>query len=769
MWMIPVRTRIYCHVFCLLAVLLMMSSWVWSAQLKYSTFLGGNDNDQGFAVAIDKQGNTYVTGVIYSTNFPVIGSAYDSTYNNSGDAFLVKINAAGTVAFITFLGGSSYDKGASLALDSSGNIYVAGFTSSTNYPTTSGAFQSTNRGSYDMFITAIDSTGSHLVYSTYMGGNSSDYLTAVQTDTAGRLVLTGYSYSSDFPVTAGAYDTTYFRSSDIVISKLNTTGTGLIFSTYICGTAEDIANDMVLDSSGNYLVTGYTYSNDFPMVGNPFDTTYSYYEDAFVLRLHSSGSTLMNTTYLGGEATDRAAQILIDASNNIFVSGYTGSTTIPIPAGAYDASFNGVADAFIARFSSDLTQLTGATYLGGYTYDYIYGMGKDSTGNICVAGYTESSNLPVTPNAYDLSYNGGGDVFLTTLNPALTQLLFSSFLGASGTDCAYAGKMSPQGLFHITGYTQSSLFPVTADAFDTTFNSSMDIFISRVQMQDLSVSVEILPSFIQQTVVQGQVGYACLTISNKGLGNMNWILSESLSTTSSMALNYSSIAKPFDGQTDIEITGGAGILATSSTWTNLPNVLNYRSGHAMAYVDGKIYILGGYYNVDNSGDPYDIMVSPSEVYNITDNYWTAFTNKPNYTCQHAVGVINSNVYIAGGRGASMIPSKNLDILDTRTNTWSSGAKLPINISQSAGAVANSKFYVIGGTDELNDLRTCYEYNPSTNTWLRKADMPSGVALAQAVTVNGKIYVLGGKTDIGGIKPNAWNMTPSPISGPLKHR
>ncbi len=257
--------------------------------LVYSTFLGGNDSDSGTGIAVDAAGDAYVRGHTESTNFPTTAGAFDITFNGGTlDAFVAKLNASGSaLVYSTYLGGSgsdsSYPAGA-IALDATGSAYVTGTTSSANFPTTAGAFDTAYNGNEDAFVAELNTSGSALVYSTYVGGSGNDEGWGIAVDAAGSAYVTGLTSSSNFPTTAGAFDTTYNGNGDAFVAELNTSGSGLVYSTYLGGSSGDQGNSVALDAVGNVYVAGQIASSDFPTTPGAFQTSSGGGEDAFVAK-----------------------------------------------------------------------------------------------------------------------------------------------------------------------------------------------------------------------------------------------------------------------------------------------------------------------------------------------------------------------------------------------------------------------------------------------------------------------------------------------------
>ena len=408
--------------------------------LLYSTYLGGtaianteySQGDYGHAIAIDSQGNAYVTGWTYSSNFPTTTNAYQITNKaaarSEATGFISKLNSNGTVLiYSTYLGGSTLDEPISIALDSQNNVFTTGFTFSTDYPTTSGALQTTNnsgsRGQWNAFVSKLNSNGSGLVYSTYLGGSGENSSTLdgnylgpyVAVDGSDDAYIESYAQSSNFPITAGAYQTTNKAfangGSNLTLSKLNPAGTGLVYSTFIGGSSYpgDFSEGLALDSGGNAYVTGYTYSHDFPITAGAFQATNkgaaSGNSTAFVAKVNPSGTGLVYSTYLGGSGGDDAYSVALDQSLNLYVAGTTVSTDFPVTAGSYQPATKGSSDAYFVELNPSGSSELYGTYFGGSGSDVAYQVALDPLGNVYLAGYTSSSDFPVTPGAFETNYN----------------------------------------------------------------------------------------------------------------------------------------------------------------------------------------------------------------------------------------------------------------------------------------------------------------------------------------------------------------------------
>ena len=310
-------------------------------RLVYSTYLGGNGDDQGLGIAVDAAGSAYVTGYAFSTNFPTTSGAFQTAKPGSfQNAFVAKLNPTGSAPLVysTYLGGSSIDIGQGIAVDAAGSAYVTGSTFSTNFPTTPGAFQTASKGGFHAFVTKLHPTGSAPVYSTYLGGSGIDIGQGIAVDAAGGAYVAGFTTSANFPTTPGAFQTAYGGgATDAFVTKLHPTGSALVYSTYLGGNRDDLGEGIAVDAAGNAYVTGFTTSTNFPTTPGAFQTAYGGGRaDAFATKLNPTGSTpLVHSTYLGGSGDDYGAGIAADAAGNAYVTGLDTSTNFPTTQGAF--------------------------------------------------------------------------------------------------------------------------------------------------------------------------------------------------------------------------------------------------------------------------------------------------------------------------------------------------------------------------------------------------------------------------------------------------
>lgn len=443
--------------------------------LEYSTYLGGSGYDVGNGIAVDDSGNVYVTGETESADFPMANSIYESYRGGTYDVFVIKLNASGSaLVYSTYLGGSGSDEANSIAVDASENVYVTGETESSDFPTANALYGS-NSGNMDVFLVKLNASGSVMDYSTYLGGSSAEYGNDIAVDTSGNVHVTGRTSSTDFPAVNALYGEKG-GSSDVFVTRLNASGSGLEYSTYLGGSAADEASSIAVDTSGNVYVTGYTQSTDFP-VANAIYGTSSGNKDAFVSKLNASGSALDYSTYLGGVSEDRGYGIAVDTSGNAYVTGWTSSWNFPKIKAIY-WSKGGTNDVFITKIDASGSALDYSTLLGGNSYDYGRDIAVDAAGSVYVTGYTDSTDFP-TANALYESYNEGYDIFVTKLNASGSALDYSTYLGGSSYDHGYGIAVDASGSAYVTGYTFSTDFP-QANAIYESNSGGYDVFVTKI-------------------------------------------------------------------------------------------------------------------------------------------------------------------------------------------------------------------------------------------------------------------------------------------------
>jgi len=496
--------------------------------LSYSTYLGGSGGDVGQGIAVDASGAAYITGSTASLNFPT-SAPLQASNGGASDVFVTKLNPAGSaLVYSTYLGGNGADSGTAIAVDASGNAHVTGSTTSTNFPATTGVFQAQYGGNGDAFVAELNPAGSALVYSSYLGGSGADLGQGIALDSAGNAYVTGATQSTDFPTLSplqGGND----GAADAFVAKVNPSGSALVYSTYLGGSAADTGQGIAVDGSGNAYVTGYTSSLNFP-VAKAAQPSSGGGVDAFVTELNAAGSALVYSTYLGGSNTDRAHGIALDSSGNVYVTGDTASANFPATVGAFQAASSGNSDAFVTKLSSDGSALVYSTFLGGGDLDRGSGIAVDSSGNAYVTGLTQSSNFP-TARPSQASLGGGtcgaspcSDAFVTELDAQGALLGYSTYLGGGAADTGQAIALDSSGNAYVTGSTASSNFPVIAGAFQGAYagaGSSGNAFVAKIAPGD-APGLAVTPQSVSfgNQAIQTTRAAQTVTVTNAGSASL---------------------------------------------------------------------------------------------------------------------------------------------------------------------------------------------------------------------------------------------------------
>jgi hypothetical protein len=453
--------------------------------LAYSTYFGSQTGIAG--IAADAEGNTYLTGGSYGL------SGTTGPYH----FFIAKMNPQGSaLVYTAILGSEVSDAGANgIAVDASGNVYLAGSTFGSDYPVTSGAFQQTARGlvngGTNAFVTKLNPTGTALVYSTYLGGSDAsgedgngDVGNAIAVDGSGNAYVTGTAWSADFPVTQGAFQTknkaaSKHRSNGFV-SKFNATGTALIYSTYLGGSGGvtgytssgkgrytgDVLYSIALDTTGNAYVVGRAWSRDFPVTPGVVQATWPYPEEidfaGSVSKINARGTGLVYSSFLPGGAS--SVGIAVDSSGDAYLAGDSGHT-FPVSSTAFEKSYK---VNFVAKLNPQASGFLYATYLGGSRSDSVTGIALDQSGDAYVAGIASSSDFPVTADAYQAKPKHYGNSFLTKFNATGSALLYSTYLGGGNGNNTTVLAVDPSGNAYLAGNTDTVSFPTTPGSFEPT-------------------------------------------------------------------------------------------------------------------------------------------------------------------------------------------------------------------------------------------------------------------------------------------------------------
>jgi len=457
--------------------------------LVYSTYIGGNEYEYSEDLFVDSSGCVYVAGLTYSDDFPTSVGAYDTTFITE-EGVLFKLDSTGTsLLFSTFIGGSDGDVARGIASDSSGNLYLTGSTASSDFPTTSGAYDrtlNTATDKQDAFILKMNPAGSTLMYSTYLGGDENDESGVdIAVGTSGNAYVLGETDSSDFPFTPSAYDRSFNGGWDLFVAKLTPSGSALDYATYFGGNDWDTGAGIALDSSGNAYITGSTRSSDLPTTASAIDKAING-DEGLIAKFDPSGSSLLYSTYIGGDAGDWCYGIATDPTG-VYVTGSTASGNFRTTSGAYDETYNGEGDAFILKLDLTGVNLHYSSFLGGSGGDDGHAISVDVDGNPCITGVTASSDFPTTGGAHQRTIGGGNDILVTHLDIAGSRLMYSSYMGGSGGN--YEIGEDGRAIFvdqnddaYVIGNTPSTDFPTTSGAYDTSHNRYTDMCVFKTDM-----------------------------------------------------------------------------------------------------------------------------------------------------------------------------------------------------------------------------------------------------------------------------------------------
>lgn len=370
------------------------------------------------------------------------------------------------LCYSTFLGGTGDTYGETITRDASGCAYVAGESSAPDFPITSGAFQTTQTNS-DVFVSKLNPTGTSLLYSTFLGGNDTDYANGIAVDANGTAYVTGYTASFDFPTTAGAFQTVSGAGLySAYVVRLNATGTGLLYSTFLGGTSDQIAWGICIDNAGNAYVTGNTTSSDFPVTMGAYQTVKNTGVAVFIAKINPAGSALAYATFLNGTGDDFGQALAIDANGNAYVTGHTTSTDFPTTSGAYQSARSGTSAAFVTELNASGSALVYSTYLSGGGDDYAQSIALDADHNAYIAGYTTSTGF-ASPGSFQTVSGGSVDGFILKLNASGNGVFYSTYLGGTGNDYIYAVCVDSRGNAYVTGTTSSTDFPTRRGPFRT--------------------------------------------------------------------------------------------------------------------------------------------------------------------------------------------------------------------------------------------------------------------------------------------------------------
>ena len=454
--------------------------------LAYGTYLGGANGYGGQemnGIAVDSAGNAVIVGDTVASTYPLV-NPLQPTLKGGTDCFVTKINAEGTaLLFSTFLGGSGFDYSSGIALDPQGNIYVSGSTESTDFPTLH-PFQAALRGMENAFVTKIKADGSSLLYSTYLGGSGQERGGAIAVDRQSRAYVTGSTTSTDFPV-RNAIQSAFGGVEDVFVTKLNTTGNALLYSTYLGGSDQEIDGGIAVDTTNNVYVDGSTSSLDFPIAHAIQPKFGGGFQDCFVTKIRADGRAILYSTYLGGSDQEFASAVAVDSSDNAYVAGGTVSSDFPI-VNAFQPTLQGPGgDAFITELNRGGSNFVFSTYFGGSLSDSAATIPVDPAGYIHVAGVTSSKDFPLA-HPIQRNISPFQTAFVSKFIPGVRALVYSTYLGVS--DSARSLVVDSAGSEYVVGAVYSTRgFPVTPLAYQPSWTGLTGNFVTKIAEPTVAV------------------------------------------------------------------------------------------------------------------------------------------------------------------------------------------------------------------------------------------------------------------------------------------
>ena len=734
--------------------------------LVYSTYLGVVDAAIMLSgLAVDSSGNAYVVGQAHSTDFPVTQGALLTTRPSYQTGFVTKLNPSGNaLVYSTYLGGTngmSGDSAVAVAVDGSGNAYLVGAASSTNFPVTTGAYQTVNNiydsngygnlGGTNAFVAKLNPTGSALVYSTYLGGSGmtwgngdatemyGDSASGIAIDGPGDAYIVGGAYSTNFPITTGAYQThnnaAYYSGYNAFVTKLNSSGTALVYSTYLGGggggvfKGGDGAAGVAVDSGGNVYVTGSALSSDFPVTTGAFQTTKhavqitsTWGSNAFVTKLNPAGSAPIYSTYLGGSNGDGANGLAVDASGNVYVVGYSLSFDFPVTKGAFQPTNHTTvnsttsSNAFVSELNGTGNTLVYSTYLGGSNVDSASSIALDGSGNAYVAGAAGSSNFPVTTGAFQTTNTAGSccssiafvtkmDLSATTTTPVVTLTPSSSTVTATEPFTVTVSVGGPNGNPTPTGSVTLSSGNYTS-ALDTLSGGSVVIHIPA---ESLVVGTNVF------TAIFSPDGNSSSYASASGTTSVEVTAA---TPTITVTPSVSSVTTTQAFSVAIVVNGGSGnptptgsVIVTSGAFSSAPTTLSSGGGTIKIY-PGSLAVGVDSLNVTYTPDSASVNI---------------------YAGASGSGSVTVTAVASATSGWTWMAGNSTMIYSSTTNQWGQpgvygtqgsggsgntpgGRQGPSGWTDSSGHLwvfGGDSFDSLGNVGWINDL---WEFNPSTKEW-----------------------------------------------------
>jgi hypothetical protein len=702
--------------------------------LSYSTLLGGSNSDSAMALAVDSTGAAYIAGFTASYNLPTANPQQNFNAGNN-DVFVAKLNAAGNgLVYCTYIGGKGDDRAYAIAVDANGLAYLAGYTTSTNFPLRS-PLQTRLAGDRNAFVLKLSALGNGLVFSTYLGGDGSDTAYGIALDASGNAYVAGDTTSITFPPAGKQIGKR--GSQDAFVAKISADGSRLIYNTALGGASDDHAAAIALDTGGDAYVTGSTWSTDFPVAGAA-QNALAGGQDAFVVKLAADGSSLLFGTFLGGAGgaigyPESGQGIAVDSQGNAYIAGVTGSSDFPLLHPLQAAKRGSSTDAFAAKFTSAGT-LVYSTYLGGSGMDAANAIAVDAAGNAYVAGQTFSSDLPVI-NAVQGASGGDYDAFWAIVNPSGDSLAVLSYLGGNSSDTASAIALDASGAIYLAGWTLSTNFPVL-NGYQSTNAGNYGAFLTKIGLGGMLAAVGVTPNSgtgASQTFsfqFSDNAGAADLTAVSI-LVNSAAALANACSVTYNRASNTLALATDAGALPSGAITPGSGSQQNSQCTLNGADssvtssgtvlTLNLSLAFQPSFAGAKnVYLQaanasgstgwqqrGAWTIPAASGPPAAVSVTPASGNGLTQTFAFAFSDGKGYAAIVSAQIL-INTPMTGTSGCYLLyqrASNSLYLTNDAATVW----QTPVTLGQS-GTLQNSQCSVNSAASSVTASGTSLTLN-----------------------------------------------------------
>ncbi|MFW3147028.1 MAG: fibronectin type III domain-containing protein [Thermoplasmatota archaeon] len=463
-------------------------------------------SDKAYGMKVDGEGNTYVTGDTTARQFPVTPGAYSVDWNGSQDAYLFKMNHNGTeILFCTLIGGSSDDHGMVVELDGSGNIYLSGRIASADFPTTGNAYDDTHGGGYDVFVSKFNPTASNLIFSTFVGGASSEWPQNLALDSSLNVFVGGITNGDGFPTSQDPICGSYGGGDiDGFLFKLESMGRGLVYSTFIGGDHDDRVTGLAVDSEGYAYISGYTRSSNFPLTEGAYGTEREGSSDAYIMKVAHNGSVPEYSTLFGGSEGDGIYDLKMDPDGDLVFVGLSYSTDLPTTAGVAFPAHIGDADIFLGEMDINCTTVKRCTYLGSTGSETPAFLCIGATGSVIITGTTTSDTFPVTSEAVIGTLQDFSDPFLMSVLPDWSGVQYSTYLGGGRIDSIAGAGTDSRGKIFAAGSTDNENFPTTNDSYHPDNNGFEDAYV-------LSISLDLPPTPPRDLSARAGDGFVDLT------------------------------------------------------------------------------------------------------------------------------------------------------------------------------------------------------------------------------------------------------------------